>query len=73
MALNDEKERLDTAEEWLLTYGASTQEFEAAHDHLLWVYANKPEYKARCEAILSNVILRRRDEVHTMEKLRASQ
>lgn len=70
---NDEQERLDLAEEYLLTYGASTQEFEAAHDHLLWVHANKPEWKKRCEDILSNVVLKRRDEVHTMEKLRASQ
>lgn len=70
MALNDEKERLDLAEEWLLAYPASSQEFDAAHDHLLWVHANKPEWKARCEAILANVVVRRRDEEHTMEKLR---
>jgi hypothetical protein len=71
VALNDEKERLDTAEEWLLAYPANSQEFEAALEHVRWVHARKPEWKARCEAILSNVVLRRCDEVHTMEKLRS--
>jgi hypothetical protein len=71
MALNDEKERLDTAEEYLLTYGASTQEFEAALEHVRWVHTTKPEFRKRCEDILSNVVLRRRDEIHTMEKLRS--
>jgi hypothetical protein len=70
MALNDEKERLDIAEEWLLTYAASTQEFESALEHVRWVHTTKPDWKARCEQILSNVVLRRRDEIHTMEKLR---
>jgi hypothetical protein len=71
VALNDEKERLDTAEEWLLSYPASSQEFEAALEHVRWVHASKPEWEARCAAILSNVILRRRDEKHTMEKMRS--
>lgn len=70
---NDEQERLDLAEEYLLTYGASTQEFEAALEHVRWVQLHKPDWRARCDAIMMNVIIRRRDEVHTIEKLRASQ
>lgn len=69
MALNDEKERLDLAEEWLLTYPASSQEFEAALEHVRWVHSTKPDYRARCETILANVVIRRRDETHTMSKL----
>lgn len=71
MALNDEKERLDTAEEWLLTYSANSQEFESALEHVRWVHSRKPDWKARCEAILANVAIRRRDEEHTMAKLRS--
>ena len=71
MAINDEKERLDTAEEWLLSYPANSQEFEAALEHVRWVHACKPDLRKRCEDILSNVVVRRRDEVHTMEKLRS--
>jgi len=71
MALNDEKERLDTAEEWLLSCSPNSQEFDAALEHVRWVHSCKPEYRARCEAILAGVVIRRRDEVHTMEKLRS--
>jgi hypothetical protein len=70
MALDDEKERLDLAEEWLLAHAANSQEFESALEHVRWVHANKPDWKLRCEAILANVVTRRRDEVYTMEKLR---
>lgn len=70
MALNDEQERLDLAEEWLLAYPANSQEFDAALDHVRWVHDNNSGWRARCEAILANVVVRRRDEVHTMEKLR---
>jgi hypothetical protein len=70
MALNDEKERLDLAEEWLLAYPASSQEFEAALEHVRWVHVNKSDWRARCEAILANVVTRRRDEQHTMSKLK---
>jgi hypothetical protein len=71
MALNDEKERLDLAEEWLLTYSANSQEFESALEHVRWVHTNKPAWKPRCEAILANVVVRRRDETYTLEKLRS--
>lgn len=57
MALNDEKERLDTAEEWLLSYPASSQEFEAALEHVRWVQAHpdKAEWRSRCEQILEKL------------------
>jgi hypothetical protein len=71
MARNDEAERLDIAEEYLLTYSPSTQEFDAALEHVRWVHASKPELRFRCEDILKNVVVRRRDEAHTMAKLRA--
>lgn len=71
MALNDERERLDTAEEWLLMYPANSQEFDSALEHVRWVHSCKPDWRARCEAILANVVIRRRDEVHTMSKLRS--
>jgi hypothetical protein len=71
VSLNDEKERLDIAEEYLLAYGASTQEFEAALEHVRWVHLHHEDARPRCEAILKNVVTRRSDEEHTMAKLRA--
>lgn len=62
MALNDEAERLNTAEEYLLTYAATSQEFDAALEHVLWVHRNKPEQKKRCVDILMNVIKQRSEE-----------
>jgi len=70
MALNDERERLDLAEVWLLAQPSNSQEFDAALDHVRWVHDNHPGLRARCEAILANVVISRRDEVNTMEKLR---
>lgn len=71
MALNDEKERLDLAEDYLLKYSPNSQEFEAALEHVRWVHANKEEWQPRCEAILASVVLKRRDEKHTMAVLRS--
>lgn len=69
MSLNDEKERLDLAERYLLEYGPSTQEFEAALEHVRWVYEHKPELQGRAEAVMKNVVARRHEEQHTMAKL----
>lgn len=71
MALDNELERLSIAEEYLLEYPANSQEFDAALEHVRWVYKKKPEYAARCEEILKNVLFRRRDERHTLDKLAA--
>jgi hypothetical protein len=69
MALNDEAERLRTAEEYLLNYPSSSQEFEAALEHIQWARKEKPELRAQCEQVLRNVVSRRREEKHTMAKL----
>lgn len=58
MALNDEAERLNTAEEYLASYAPHSQEYQAALEHVQWVYKNKPEYKARCEQIIKNTARR---------------
>lgn len=70
MALNDDLDKLRIAEDYLLEQPAQSQEFEAALEHVRWVYTNQPEYRPRCEAILKNVVTRRCDEEHTMEMLR---
>lgn len=62
MALNDEADRLNTAEDYLLQYPATSQEFDAALEHVLWVHKQKPELKKRCADILMNVITRRSEE-----------
>jgi len=69
MALNDEADRLSTAEDYLLTYPPDSQEFEAALEHVRWVHGNKPEFKKRCEEILANVVRHRHEEVRAMKKL----
>jgi hypothetical protein len=69
MALNDEAERLKTAEDYLLNFPSSSQEFEAALEHVQWVRRQKPELRKQCDQIMSNVVFRRRDEMHTMAKL----
>jgi len=70
MALNDEAERLNLAEEYLLTYSPQSQEFDAALDHVLWVHKNKPEYRQRCASLLTSVIKQRSGEEATIRKLR---
>lgn len=71
MSINDDLDKLGVAEEYLLQYASSTQEFEAALEHIRWVHVNKPEYRPRCEQILKNVVVQRRGDEHTMEKLRS--
>lgn len=71
MPLNDDLERLQVAEDYLLKYAAATQEFEAALEHVRWVHGNKQEYRPRCEQILKNVVVQRRDDQHIMKKLRS--
>lgn len=56
MALNDDADRLSTAEEYLLTYDADSQEFDAALEHVLWVHRNKPHLKKTCADLLAKVI-----------------
>lgn len=38
MSLNDQRDKLDVAEQYLINYPANSQEFEAALEHLRWVY-----------------------------------
>lgn len=40
MSLNDQREKLDLAEKYLIDYQAHSQEFESALEHLRWVYLN---------------------------------
>ena len=70
MALNDDADKLDVAEDYLLTYAAFTQEFDAALEHVLWVHKNKPECRPVCARILKNVIVKRSEDKHVMAKMR---
>ena len=70
LVANSEEERLVTAEEYLLQYDASTQEFDAALEHVRWVHKNKPELRLRCEDILKHVVYARQNDPRTMQKLR---
>lgn len=71
MPLSNDLDRLAAAEEYLLQYAASTQEFDAALEHVRWVYCNQPEHQPRCQQILTNVVTKRRDEQSIMKKLRS--
>lgn len=63
-------DKIAQAQDYLLGYGSSTQEFEAALEHLIWVKDNKPEDRPAVSAVVQEVIRRRRDEPHTMTRLR---
>lgn len=69
MALNDEADRLATAEEYLLTYSPNSQEFDAALEHVFWVHKTKPELKKRAADILVNVIKVRCEEKNVLNKI----
>ena len=71
MALNDDADKLRVAEDYLLRYRASSQEFEAALEHVRWLHDNKAELRPACEQVLRNVVVRRHDEAYTMAKLGA--
>lgn len=62
--------QLNAAQEYLLEYPANSQEFDAALQHVTWVRDRHPELDGRCKEIIMNVLKRRRDESHTMSKLR---
>lgn len=69
MSLNDDLEKLRTAEEWLLEYPAHSQEFEAALEHVRIIHKTREDLKSKCAAILKNVITARSDDERTMKKL----
>jgi hypothetical protein len=71
MTSSNEAERLDTAEEYLLTYPAESQEFEAALEHVRWVHEHNADFRQRCEELLANVVRSRSDERRAMAKLRS--
>lgn len=71
MGLNDEQERLDQAEEYLISYAWHSQEFQAALEHVRWVHKNKPEYQPRCARIMITVAAeaKRRSEPAKLREL----
>ncbi len=70
MSLNDDLEKLKTAEEWLLEYPPHSQEFEAALEHVRIIHKTREDLKSRCATLLKNVVVQRCDDERTMKKLR---
>lgn len=54
MSLDTERERLDVAEEYLKNYPASSQEFDAALEHVQRTYKDKPELRGYCIQVVRN-------------------
>lgn len=68
--MTDYDEKLQTAREYLLEYPASSQEFEAAAEHLIWVIDNCPLSDLRVvEDITRDILLRRADDHAAMKRL----
>jgi hypothetical protein len=63
-------EKLETARDYLLQYPASSQEFEAAAEHLVWTIDNGSEDELHVvEGIARDIILKRRDDKSAMKRL----
>ena len=69
MSLNDDLEKLRTAEDWLLEYPPHSQEFEAALEHVRIIHKTRADLKNVCANILKTVITARSDDERTMKKL----
>jgi hypothetical protein len=69
MALNDSRDKLSVARDYLLEYPANSQEFEAALEHLNWLKDAHPDLRPAIASVVKEVIQRRLDEDHTMKKI----
>ena len=60
MSMNDEREKLRTAKEWLETRSRGSLEWYAAWDHVVWVAANvtDPGILTEARAIAEKVLAR---------------
>jgi hypothetical protein len=68
MGLNDEREKLRQAEEFLMKYRPDTQEFEAALEHVRWAFRNT-NLRDACKAVIARVAKARGDERNVVRKL----
>lgn len=70
MSLNDDLEKLRTAEDWLLEYPAHSQEFEAALEHVLITHKTREDLRNVCANVLKTVIKARHAEERVMAKMK---
>ncbi len=70
MSFNDEREKLELAEAYLLKYSPDSQEFEAALEHVLWS-GNRTATRDAAKAVLQRIITARGSERRAMQKLKA--
>lgn len=61
---------LEAARQYLLDYPAGSQEFESAAEHLKWTNKNDEENRGYVNVIVKDVVARRKDEAHTMRRLK---
>lgn len=62
MGLNDDREKLEQARDYLLRSSRYSQEYEAAEEHLYWVIASSsdPWLAARASSVLAEAERRKR-------------
>lgn len=65
----DEKDRLYTAKRYLLKYSPNSQEFEAALQHVKWVYDHDNELVSYARAVIVEVLDKRKNEKPIAEAL----
>lgn len=58
MGLNDEREKLRQAKEWLTDCEVSSHHFKAAWEHITWIlsYAKDPAIRAEAQKIADMVL-----------------
>lgn len=62
--------KLAIAEEYLLERTPDSQEFEAALEHVEWVYNNVAEYRQAARALFKRVVNRRLQDPYFRKKVK---
>lgn len=69
MSYDYDRDKLREAKNYLLKYSPNTQEFEAALQHVKWVYDHNHEMIGPARAVLLEVMDTRREEKPIMDAL----
>lgn len=71
MGVNDEREKLLQAEQYLRAYSPDSQEFEAALEHVIWV-ARNTSLRDAAQAVIRRTVALRKDERRFREKMKGA-
>jgi hypothetical protein len=69
MSYDAQRDKIDTAKDYLLRYSPNSQEFEAAAEHLNWVLKNDKDAAPAARSALLAVVEKRKAEASLVNAL----